>query len=360
MPQCCVSVQPQVWRTAHAHATLRAGSAFRSPPLLFSALQPLANHPTLFSAPCILADALSAALVYLLVSHCQQRARHCSSGGGGGGGGGGSGGAAFHSLHLMPSPVSAALLLLWNPFLILTAAAGSAASLAVAAALLAAYGGACGAPALAALGVVAAAYLRPHCALLAVPLALLLYRGPEDVAAAPSAEALAAAHTVAEIDAAGGHRGGDEGEAPERNPAAARGSDAVAVRRFAAASAGFAALAVVASDAVVMRWAQTECQVAGGAPACSSAATAGGGVLFGRTPAERDPGVTGRGSTWVAESYGGVWSYDDLSANIGLWWCDPAGCVCGCGHLLHTSSLHSPTLLKHPTPYLARVTPSAD
>jgi hypothetical protein len=135
--------------------------------------------------PFLLADAASAVVLYLLARQCHtsfQSVPQTSTG--------------MAAPILRPRTLTA--LLLWNPFLILTAAASSSASLVVTATLLAALGGVSGSWALAAAGCAMAMYLRPHSLLFTIPVSMMLFSGAEDLSAAPTKVALGAAHTVAD------------------------------------------------------------------------------------------------------------------------------------------------------------------
>ena len=150
--------------------------------------------PELAALPCILADAASATLLYLITAACHRRHAGTSNPS-----------TALQQLinsgaSALPSPATLAGLLLWNPLLITTAAAASTASLALTAVLFALYGGVTHRPVVAAVGTAAAVYLRPHNVLFTVPLSLMLVSGVEDVTAEPTAAALAAAYTVAAAD----------------------------------------------------------------------------------------------------------------------------------------------------------------
>jgi hypothetical protein len=265
----------------------------------------------------------------------------------------------------------------------LTSAAGSAASFTVAAALLAIYGGAVGSPVAAAAGVSIAAYLRPHNILFVIPIMLLLFWGPEDVAAVPNDAARQAAHTIAVLSEppgppkpisttnegatatqdppstgrigsssnakkssptpAGGARtvcnssystevndmasnansSCAAGPPYKHSPAAASGKHWGQIGLFLGGCIAFAGVLVLVSDLVVWQWAFSACERGSvnhpRSPECMRHASCHTALM--RGTCSQNVLEESRVATWFHESYGGILEYGDLSANIGVWWC---------------------------------------
>jgi GPI transamidase subunit PIG-U len=302
-------VQPVFCAYNVEHASLCTGSACRAPPLLLPLLQPTASHSALQSVPHIAADAVSAAMLYALA----MRVRSCGG----------------TSATLPMSPATVAELLLWNPFLLLTAAAASTASLNVAAVLLALLGAAYGRAAIAAIGTAIAVYLRPQSLLLFVPISLILLRGVEDVTQQPTAAALAAAHTPADVTK----------KPPKCVRSGARpGHSWRSVLAFWALLAGALAVLVALSDMEVERQVQQPPRSWAAAAAscrhsCWTLQRAAHGMQQwlasgSSTNVPQAPKQAAKG--WIRHVYGGLWQYDDLAVNIGLWWCASAQHLAKC------------------------------
>lgn len=151
------------------------GSAFHAPPLLLPMLKATSQDAMLSPLPFMAADVLSAVLMYLLAR--QLAVDQLGSG---------------HRAGPI-SPESAAALLLWNPFIVLTSAGASTGSFTICTVLMMLLGAAHGSPALAAIGAALAAYLDPHSALLMLPVCMILNSGVEDLLQEPSPEEVAAA-----------------------------------------------------------------------------------------------------------------------------------------------------------------------
>eukprot|EP00873_Tetraselmis_striata_P041361 jgi/Tetstr1/461625/TSEL_006725.t1 len=259
-------------------------------------------------------------------------------------------------------PASAAAAFLCNPLSVAACVGGSAACLEVTAVMAALAGGALGNPALAGAGLAGAAYLAPHHALLLLPLGIMLWRGPEDIAAvSPEAvlppkaapmggggedgggagsaeeEEVGSMETEAEGKGEGEGTEGKDGEAKgeEEKESAGRGAQPGheeageegrgAARAIAGGTLGgagpaglalllaftaLAALGLAAASYAVLAPA-ADCRLGGCAPLPLPLPLPGAGAL------EVDFALV---DSWLRGSYGFQLTAEDLSPNLGLWW----------------------------------------
>ncbi|KAF8069582.1 hypothetical protein HT031_001699 [Scenedesmus sp. PABB004] len=257
------------------------------------------------------------------------------------------------------SPEALSLLYLLHPFTLLTSVAGASTAAESMAALLAVAGGVTGSAPVAGLGLALGTYLGLQPVLLAAPLALLLWRGPEDVleSVPPPPPPLTAAEAAAGSEAADGSgaTAGADGAEPaagadgaaavngaarggskprQRRRGAAAGADGVeqeaaspaapaAPPRSAARVAAFAAWAlacgtalVALSDAVLAAHPGQQCLPAAAAWARRALRSGGPGG-----PGGPGPGGAARArGCWAAAVYGFSLQLRDLTPNIGLFW----------------------------------------
>jgi GPI transamidase subunit PIG-U len=294
MLHVCIANGP-LWACADA------GSACRIPPLLLRLLQPFARSPAVTALPSTAADMVSAmCLVALANAAACQGSKSCT---------------------WLVAPWTMATLILWNPLLILSAAAASTASMAVAAVLLSALCAARSMPILSAAACAVAVYIRPHCIFFAVPLLLLLLQGPEDLKAWPSGDAHRIAHTPGDLTCK-----------PTMSVRSQRTQGygwRIAVLFNTALMACLLCLLALSDIDVQHR----RCVMNGGhctwwqaARHCWQGASSMHHWAAWLQGGQRQQVPTH--SHWMAKVYGGLWTYDDLTVNIGLWWCALAMRLC--------------------------------
>lgn len=320
-----------------------AGSAFHGQPLLLPLLAraPL-EEDTHYVLPFVACDTLSAALLWVtamvLLKRCAlSRIRM---------------GMDYRDKGVAQYlPSFLALAFLWNPLSVLACVGGSSGCIEVTAVLAALCGSALCNPVLAAVGVAWSAYLSPHHALLMVPVATMIWRGPEDItlssphpvvspladvppregegakeceaastAELPDEDNCAASdgvnNTVSTLD---GDRESEELREEER----VRLADASVVLQMKQAGAatlgglgayGVAVLfgatvvcgACLAALSLAILLPAVDCRMGG----CWAAEVAGMRIMF-------DENVVG---SWLSGTFGFQFIAEDLTPNFGLWW----------------------------------------
>ncbi|GBF91289.1 phosphatidylinositol glycan anchor biosynthesis class U [Raphidocelis subcapitata] len=271
-----------------------AGAAVHAPPLVLALHAATAAAPLLYALPTIAADAAAALAIWRLAGLlCRGRS------------------AAEAGMLLSPAALAAAYL--WNPLTIASCVAGATTPLENAAVAVALLGGAARNAPLAAAGVAAGAYVGLHPLLLALPICLMMGRGPEDVTCAAEAEAVAAAGPGS---SSGGGRGGPAGRRAAPRPigagAAAPPFDRARCGAFCAFLVAWCAALLVLSDAYLRAHPQAQClpRVArwlrGGGGGSSSSSSGGGGGSG--------------GACWLRATHGFALAVEDYTPNVGLFW----------------------------------------
>ncbi|KAI8476908.1 MAG: GPI transamidase subunit PIG-U-domain-containing protein, partial [Monoraphidium minutum] len=282
------------------------GAACHAPPLVLALHSATAQHPLLAALPNAAADALAALALWRLA------ARLCR-------------GRSAEAMGLLLGPAALAAAYLWNPLAMLSSIAGTTTPLENLAVMVSLLGGAARNAPLAAAGLAAGAYVGLHPLLLAVPLAIMVARGPEDIAVVFEGGGMAGGAASA---SGGGGGSGSGGEAPRGGKGGGKQTAAAGGRRRepraaaarqqpepewwrAAALAAFTVLwgaALLALSDLYLR-AHPEAQCL---PRLAAWLRGGGGG--------DEAGHPAAGSCWLRSVHGFVLAVDDYTPNIGLFW----------------------------------------